>query len=62
MKIPVRLVLTILVSLIVCVALLTKGDVKTTLKVLGLEFSLETKDKAAVTSKAMENPPQPTRK
>jgi hypothetical protein len=62
MKIPMRLVLTILLPLVISVALLTKGDVKTTLKFVGLEFSLETKDKAAVTFKATERQPEPAPK
>jgi hypothetical protein len=47
MKISVLVVLTIFLSIVTVVALVTKGDVKTRLKVVGIEFSLETKDKAA---------------
>jgi hypothetical protein len=45
-KVTVRLVLTIVVCIVVSLALYTKGDVKTVVKFLGFEFSLETKDKA----------------
>ncbi|HME73247.1 MAG TPA: hypothetical protein VKM54_25765 [Myxococcota bacterium] len=62
MKIPVRLVLTFFLFLIISVALLTKGDVKTRFKFVGFEFALETKDKAPITSKAIEAPPQPVQK
>ena len=45
MKIRVCLVATILTAAIVLYALYGKGDVKAALKVFGVEFSLEAKDR-----------------
>jgi hypothetical protein len=44
MKIPVRLVATILISAIVLYALHRKGEVIAAFKVLGVEFSLDAKE------------------
>jgi len=47
MKIRVCLVATIFVGTIVLYALYRKGDVRAAFKVLGVEFSIDAKDKVA---------------
>lgn len=47
MKIRACLVATVLVHIVLFYALYCKGDVKAAFKFLGVEFSLETKDKIA---------------
>jgi hypothetical protein len=47
MKIRVGLVATVLLNIVLIYALYRKGDVKAEFKFLGVEFSLETKDKIA---------------
>jgi hypothetical protein len=62
MKIRVCLLATVLIHIVLFYALYCKGDVKAAFKFMGVEFSLETKDKAAQPNRPQapaENSPEP---